>query len=152
MKRILAAGLSLALLSCATPATKEQSLVNRAMVAMGGADRLAALQSVGAKGTLKQWEPEQSEMAGGEARFANESTFDIVQDRAQRASRTDIERRFVYPTQRTFKFTEIVTPDAGYVLGIDSNSRNAQNQKMNPPAHSMSSLRLAAAQREAVRG
>jgi glyoxylase-like metal-dependent hydrolase (beta-lactamase superfamily II) len=152
MKHILAAGLSLALLSCATPATKEQSLVNRAMDAMGGADRLAALQSVAAKGTLKQWEPEQSEMAGGEARFANESSFDIVQDRAQRASRTDIERRFVYPTQRTFKFTEIVTPDAGYVLGIDSNSRNAQNQKMNPPAHSMSSLRLAAAQREALRG
>ncbi|HZE59807.1 MAG TPA: MBL fold metallo-hydrolase [Burkholderiales bacterium] len=152
MRRILAIWAVLVLASCATPATKEQSLVNRAVDAIGGADRLAALQSVYAKGTSKQWEPEQSDMPGGEARFANESSYEIWQDRAQRASRADIERRFAYPTPRTFKFTEIVTPDSGYVLGVDSNSRNAQDQKMNPPAHSMSSLRLAATQREALRG
>jgi glyoxylase-like metal-dependent hydrolase (beta-lactamase superfamily II) len=152
MKRLLGLGAALVLLSCATTATKEQSLVNRAVDAMGGADRLAALHSVYVKGTLKQWEPEQSDIPGGEARFANESSYEIWQDRSQRASRADIERRFAYPTPRTFKFSEIVTPDAGYVLGVDSNSRNAQSQKMNPPAHSMSSLRLAAAQREALRG
>ena len=43
-------------------------------------------------------------------------------------------------------------PDAGYVLGVDSNGRNAQSQKMNPPAHSMSGLRLATTQREGLRG
>ena len=152
MKRSLALLSASILVACAAQQTKEQTLVNRAIDALGGADKLAALQSVYAKGTLKQWEPEQSDMPGGEARFANDSTYEIWQDRAQRTSRADIERRFAYPTPRTFKFTEIVTPDAGYVLGVDSNSRNAQNQKMNPPAHSMSSLRLAASQREALRG
>jgi glyoxylase-like metal-dependent hydrolase (beta-lactamase superfamily II) len=152
MKHSFALLSMLALLSCATPMTKEQSLVNRAVDAMGGADRLASIKSVSAKGTSKQWEPEQSDMAGGEMRFANEASFDVWQDRSQRAARSDIERRFVYPAPRTFKFTEIVMPDSGYVLGVDSNGRNAQSQKMNPPAHSMSSLRLAATQREAMRG
>ena len=151
MKRSLAFLSASILLACATPQTKEQSLVNRAVDAMGGPDRLGALQSVYVKGTLKQWEPEQSDMPGGEARFANESSYEIWQDRAQRASRADIERRFAYPAPRTFKYSEIVTPDAGYVLGVDSNSRNAQSQKMSPPGHSMSGLRLAASQREGLR-
>ena len=152
MKRTLAVFALSFLAACAAQQTREQSLVDRAVDAMGGADRLAALKTVSARGTLKQWEPEQSESPGGEMRFANESGFEIVQDRSQRASRTDIERRFVYPTPRTFKFTEVVYPDAGYVLGVDTNGRNAQSQKMNPPAHSMSGLRLATTQREALRG
>ena len=151
MKRSLVFLSTFALLSCASPLTKEQSLVNRAVDAMGGAERLAAIKTVSAKGTTKQWEPEQSDMPGGEMRFANETSFDVLQDRSQRAARTDIERRFAYPTPRTFKFTEIVLPDSGYVLGVDSNGRNAQSQKMNPPAHSMSGLRLATTQREALR-
>ena len=60
--------------------------------------------------------------------------------------------KFAYPAPRTFKYSEIVTPDSGYVLGVDSNGRNAQSQQMNPPAHAMSSLRLAATQREQRRG
>jgi glyoxylase-like metal-dependent hydrolase (beta-lactamase superfamily II) len=152
MKRTLVLASVFGLLSCTTPMTKEQSLVNRAVDAMGGAERLASIKSVSAKGATKQWEPEQSDMAGGEARFANETSFEVLQDRSQRASRTDIERRFAYPAPRTFKFTEIVLTDSGYVLGVDSNGRNAQSQKMNPPAHSMSGLRVAATQREALRG
>jgi glyoxylase-like metal-dependent hydrolase (beta-lactamase superfamily II) len=153
MKRALVLAASLFLLSsCASQLTREQSLVNKAVDSMGGADRLAALQSASAKGTLKQWEPEQSDVPGGEMRFANESTFDVLQDRKSRASRTDIERRFAYPAPRTYKFSEIVTPDAGYVLGVDSTGRNAQSQKMTPPAHSMSGLRLTATQRENLRG
>src|SRR5438876_11082412 len=103
MKRSLVFLSTFALLSCASPLTREQSLVNRAVDAMGGAERLAAIQSVSAKGTTKQWEPEQSEVPGGEMRFANEASFDVVQDRAKRAARTDIERRFAYPTPRTSK-------------------------------------------------
>src|SRR3954463_12408710 len=153
MKRTLVLVTTLFLLSCASQQlTREQTLVNKALDAMGGADRIGALQSVAAKGTQKQWEPEQSEVPGGEMRFANESSFEVVQDRKSRASRTDIERRFAYPTPRTFKFTEILTPDAGYVLGVDSNGRNAQSMKMNPPAHSMSGARLTATQRESLRG
>src|SRR5436853_2177503 len=151
MRRSLAFLSASLLLACATPQTKEQTLVNRAIDALGSAERLAALNTVYAKGTLKQWEPEQSDMAGGEARFANDTSWEVWQDRAQRVSRADIERRFQYPTPRTFKFSEVTMADSGYVLGVDSNSRNAQSQQMNPPAHSMSSLRLAAAQREGQR-
>src|SRR4051812_14573677 len=151
-KRALA-GLAVCMLgACATQQTKEQSLVDRAIDAMGGADRLAALNTVSVKGTGKQWEPEQSDMPGGEMRFANETSFELVQDRSQRASRTDFERRFAYPAPRTFKFSEVVFGDSGYVLGIDTNGRNAQSLKMNPPAHAMSGVRLATVQREALRG
>jgi glyoxylase-like metal-dependent hydrolase (beta-lactamase superfamily II) len=74
-----------------------------------------------------------------------------VQDRGQRASRSDWVKNFAYPAPRTFTFSEIVTPEAGYVLGVDSNGRNAQNLKMSPPAHSMSGYRLATSQRESRR-
>jgi len=151
MKRALIVCSVVALAGCAAEPTREQSLVNRAADAMGGAERLAGIKTVSARGTTKQWEPEQSEVPGGEMRFANETSFAVVQDRTQGAARTDIERRFAYPTPRTFKFAEVVLPDTGYVLGVDSNGRNAQSQKMSPPAHSMSSLRLAAVQREALR-
>jgi len=150
MKRALAVCFSIALLSCAS-VSREKSLVDRAVDAMGGGDRLESIRSVSAKGTQKQWEPEQSDLAGGEMRFANESSWEAVIDRGQRASRIDYERRFAYPSPRTFKFSEVMTPDGGYVLGVDSNGRNAQSQKMTPPAHSMSGLRLATSQRELLR-
>jgi glyoxylase-like metal-dependent hydrolase (beta-lactamase superfamily II) len=147
MKRAFIVCSALALAACAAQTTKEQSLVNRAAEAIGG-DRWAAVQTVSVRGTAKQWEPEQSETPGGEMRFANEASFDTTADRTKRTTRTDWERKFAYPSPRTFKFSEIVTPEAGFVLGIDTNGRNAQSLKMSPPAHSMSGLRLAAAQRE----
>jgi glyoxylase-like metal-dependent hydrolase (beta-lactamase superfamily II) len=138
------------LVSCATP-TREQSLVNRAVGAMGGPDRIAAIDTVAVKANVKHWEPEQSDAPGGEPRFAAQSTLEVVQDRARRASRTDWVKNFAYPAPRTFTYSEIVTPEGGYVLGVDSNGRNAQNMKMSPPAHSMSGYRLAATQRESRR-
>src|SRR5262245_47930530 len=138
------------LLSCATP-NREQGLVNKAVDAMGGADRLAAVKTITYKGTSKYWEPEQSDAPGGEARYANETNFEGFIDAASRSSRTDIVRNFAYPAPRTFTFSEVMTPQAGYVLGVDSNGRNAQNLKMSPPAHSMSGYRLATSQRESRR-
>ena len=152
MQRILVAFSGVLLLvSCATP-TREQSLVNRALDAVGGAERLAALKTISVKGNVKQWEPEQSDVPGGEPRFAVQSTFDFVQDVERRASRTDWVKNYAYPAPRTFTYSEIITPEAGYVLGVDSNGRNAQNLKMSPPAHSMSGLRLATHHREGRRG
>src|SRR5947208_9810373 len=139
------------LTACAAQQTKEQSLVNRAAEAVGGPQR-EAVRTVNVKGTIKQWEPEQSEAPGGEMRFANEANWEFKQDVQKRVSRSDWEKKFAYPSPRTFKYSEIVTPDAGYVLGVDTNGRNAQSQKMNPPAHSMSGLRLATTQREQRRG
>jgi glyoxylase-like metal-dependent hydrolase (beta-lactamase superfamily II) len=152
MKHVLAAVCGAVLvLSCATQ-TREQSLVDRAVNAMGGADRIAAIKTISVKANVKQWEPEQSDAPGGDARFANEATTQTVQDRTRRMSRTDWVKNFAYPAPRTFTYSEIVTPEAGYVLGVDSNGRNAQNLKMTPPAHSMSGYRLATSQRESRRG
>jgi len=148
MLRTLSVGLSFFLLSCASGPGGNQGPAQRAVGAMGGADRLAGIKTLALKGTFKQWEPEQSDVPGGEPRFANESNFELVQDRALRATRTDFERKYSYPAPRTYKYSEVVTPDAGYLLGVDSTARNAQNQKMTPPGNAMSSLRLAGTQRE----
>jgi len=150
MKRALIVCCVLELAGCAAEPTREQSLVNRAAEALGGPPQ--GLNSVSVKGTVKQWEPEQSYVPGGEMRFANQADWNFTQDVQKRLTRYDWEKKFAYPTARTFKYSEIVTPDAGYVLGVDSNGRNAQSQQMNPPAHAMSSLRLAATQREQRRG
>ena len=150
MRTLLVAVSMLVLLSCATQ-PREQGLVERAADAMGGRERLSAITSLSAKGSLKQWEPEQSEVPGGEMRFGSEGSFEEVIDNARHAARYDYEKRFAYPAPRSFHYSEIVTPQAGFVLGVDSNSRNAQSLKMSPPAHSMSGLRLAATQREQLR-
>ena len=124
MKRSLALLSASILVACAAQQTKEQTLVNRAIDALGGADKLAALQSVYAKGTGKQWEPEQSFAPGGEPRHANDATFETVADYGTRSVRTDWVKDFAYPAPRTFKFSEIVTPEAGYVIGREANARN----------------------------
>src|SRR5262249_1810882 len=140
------------LVGCATTSQRGQDLVGRSVQAMGGADALGGVKTMMIKGTARQWEPEQSTVAGGEMRLANDATFDLVMDSNARAGRIDWVRNFVYPSTRTFTFSEIVTIDAGYVIGIDTNGRNKQSMESNPPAHSMSSLRLAATQRELYRG
>src|SRR4051812_10061750 len=148
MRHTLAAlSCAFVLLSCAT-ATREQSLVSRAADAMGGAQTLAAVKTVSASGTAKWWEPEQSDVPGGEPRFSAEAKFDAIGDVATRASRFDWQKNFAYPSPRTFTYSEVVAPQAGYVIGIDSNGRNAESMKSSLPAHSMSGYRLAATQRE----
>ena len=122
--------------------------VARAVQAVGGAEALGGVKTVYEKGTAKYWEPEQSMVPGGEMRFANESTFETITDVAGRTAGTDWSRKYEYPAPRQFTFTEIVTPDVGYVWGIDSNGRTKQSLDAKPPAHNMSSLRLATTQRE----
>jgi metallo-beta-lactamase superfamily protein len=139
--------------ACATTTPVQgPALVSRAVQAEGGADALSAVKTLGAKGTMRYWEPEQSLVPGGDMRYAAEATFDVVSDVGAGATRIDWVRKFEYPSPRTFTFTEIVTPEAGYVAGIDSNGRTKQSLEATPPAHSMSGLRLAASQRELRRG
>jgi glyoxylase-like metal-dependent hydrolase (beta-lactamase superfamily II) len=138
----------LVVVSCASTQQRGQELVSRGIQALGGVDALAGVRTLSVRGTVRQWDPESSRTPGGETRFAGESTFTAVTDVAGGATRIDWVRNFAYPAPRSFTFTEIVTPDAGYVAGIDSNGRNKQSLESNPPAHSMSSLRLAASQRE----
>jgi glyoxylase-like metal-dependent hydrolase (beta-lactamase superfamily II) len=151
MKRIallLAVILVAASCTTTTQSPQGQNLVERAVQAVGGADALARVKTITVQGTVRQWEPEQSMDAGGEMRFACASTFTLVSDVASGATRVDWVRNFQYPAPRTFTFSEVVTADAGYVAGIDSNGRTKQSLESTPPAHSMSGLRLATSQRE----
>ncbi|MFL5445487.1 MAG: MBL fold metallo-hydrolase [Myxococcales bacterium] len=125
--------------------------VDRGLAAMGGADKVAGVKAMTVKGTARHWEPEQSVKADGEMRLAGDSTFVQTRDFANDAARTEWDRNFVYPSPREFKFTEVVTKNAGYVSGIDSNGRTKQDLESNPPRHAMSGMRLAASQRELAR-
>jgi hypothetical protein len=136
---------SIVLVSCATIQPRGQSLVSRAVQAAGGADALAAVSTVSLRGTVREWEPEQSMVAGGEMRFACESVFEAMTDVGAGATRIDWARSFAYPAPRAFTYTEIVTREAGYVAGVDSNARTKQSLEAKPPAPKMSGLRLAAA-------
>src|SRR5881396_508284 len=109
---------SLTAVSGATASPRSDGLVSKAVQALGGESALAGVKTVAVKGTIRQWEPEQSVMPGGDMRLTNDSTF------------------------------EIVTPDAGSVIGIDTTARTKQSMESNPPAHAMSGLRLATVQRE----
>jgi glyoxylase-like metal-dependent hydrolase (beta-lactamase superfamily II)/predicted small secreted protein len=149
MKRTaLLIAISLLVASCATMGQSGSDQVSRAATAAGGVDKLAAVKTLYVKGTVKHWEPEQSQVAGGEARFAADSIFEAVTDVDARTTSIDWSRKFSYPSPGQFVFTETVTPDVGYVSGIDSSGRTKQSLEAKPPAHNMSSLRLAATQRE----
>ena len=137
--------------ACASMQQGGVDLVTRAVQASGGPVALGGVKTIAQKGTVKQWEPEQSAAAGGEMRYANESTVDAVTDVASRTTRIDWVRNYFYPAPRSYTFSEIVSPEAGYVAGIDSTGRTKQSLESNPPAHTMSGLRLAASQRELLR-
>jgi len=139
------------LLSCRSNRESQPDLVSRAVQALGGKDALSSVKTLLVKGSVRQWEPEQSIVAGGEPRLTCDSTFETVSDFGTGQSRTDWVRNFSYPMPRTYTFSEIVMPEAGYVAGIDSTARNKQSLESNPPGHSMSGLRLAATQRELKR-
>src|SRR5215471_15192775 len=148
MKRALLLLLLLGVSMCMTTSSYAQDLINGALTALGGADALTQVKTLVVKGTARYWEPEQSIVADGEMRHAADATFELTGDFTSHMVRVDWVKNFVYPSQRTFQFSELVTPEAGYVLGIDSNARNKQNRETNPPGHAMSGLRFTATQRE----
>src|ERR1041384_7769970 len=118
------------------------SALERAATALGGADKLAAATAISIKGSVKHWEPEQSVKPGGEMRLAGESTF--VQHRAfaDGTTRTEWVRKMAYPAPREYKFTELVTPVAGLVEGVDSTAMPKSATQTDPPRHAMSGVRL----------
>src|SRR5262245_25277526 len=148
MKRTLLLLFLLGVGVCVTTPSYAQDLINDALTAMGGADALTQVKTLVVKGTVRYWEPEQSMIAGGESRDAADSTFEMTGDFTAHTVRVDWVKDFLYPSPRTFQFSEIMTPEAGYILGIDSNGRNKQNRETDPPGHAMSGLRFTATQRE----
>jgi glyoxylase-like metal-dependent hydrolase (beta-lactamase superfamily II) len=148
MKRTLVLLLLLGVSVCVTTPSYAQDLISGALTALGGAEALTQVKALVVKGTVRFWEPEQSMVAGGEPRHAADATFEMTGDFTAHAVRVDWVKNFLYPSPRTFQFSEIMTPEAGYVIGIDSNGRNKQNRETNPPGHAMSGLRFTATQRE----
>ncbi len=148
IKRLLALWVPLLIAACAT-APQPQDLVGRAIDAMGGEAALARAKTFSVSGSLKQFDPEQTYAPGDAPKLANESQFLQVTDLASQTTSIQWTKNFVYPLTVTRTFTEIVTPLAGYVAGVDSLERNRQSLQAN--AHSMSGLRLAMTQRELQR-
>ena len=149
MKRVtLMLVIPLLVAACATMQSQTQELVSRGLQAVGGADTLAGVKTYYEKGTMKHWDPEQSHVPGGEARFGADVTFETVVDVTSQTAATDMSKRLAYPQPRQYTFTEVVAPEVGYVWGIDSTGRTRQSLDAKPPAYNMSSIRLATAQRE----
>ena len=126
----------------------QEALIDQSIKAMGGLSRLEAIQTLSLQANMKQWEPEQSFEAGGEMKFASNSSFEVKRNYRKGQIQVDWTKNFVYPTTRTYTYSEIVWPMAGYVNGIESNTRVKQNKESSPPGHTMSGLRLAVTQRE----
>src|SRR3989440_6494003 len=149
------AALSLLVISCtegrSRPTPDQVNPLDRALAAMGGEEKVRALDTMVVKGTARHWEPHQSVQPGGEMRLAGDSTFVLSRSFASGAARIEWDRKLVYPSAREYHFTEVVTPSSGYVDGIDTTSRSKRDLDSNPPRHAMSALRLAAAQRELLR-
>lgn len=149
----IAAAMPLVLIgACATtPGGGGAATVDRAIAALGGETALRSIRSIEATGTSKHWDPEQSHVAGGEMRFAGESTFILRRDLAADAARIEWLRKLVYPGTREYRFTEIMSGGAGFVQGVDTTARVKQNLDSNPPSHAMSRFRTAAMAREMQR-
>jgi hypothetical protein len=113
-------------------------LVKEAVAAQGGAEALRGLKTVAIKIQGQHWEPGQSYMPDGEARFLGDSAISVTWDLAKDAARTAWERDMKYPAVEKLKYTEVVMPNLGMVV----------NDKGTQP---MSAIRVAASLREIER-
>jgi glyoxylase-like metal-dependent hydrolase (beta-lactamase superfamily II) len=91
------------------------SLVNQAITAEGGADALRALKGVVIKADAQFYGPEQSETAGGPPRDYGTANITITWDLAKGMARTQLDRDQKYPAPEKLKYAEIVTPTLGAV-------------------------------------
>lgn len=124
--------------------------VNRAIEAAGGY-KLANVRTLTVKGTSRQFEPQQSLVPNEGTIPGGASTFVATRDFASVHARTEWERSLLTPVARTYRYSEVVTPEAGYVNGIDSSGRTKQSRESKTPQHTMSGQRLAVMQRELQR-
>ena len=125
--------------------------VNRAIDAMGGY-RLANIRGVTIRGQNRQFEPQQSRVPDEDTIPGGASTFVATHDLINGRARIEWERSLLTPVARVYRYSEVVTPEGGYVSGIDSSGRVKQSRDSNPPQHAMSGQRLAVMLRELQRG
>src|SRR5215470_17161088 len=115
-------------------------LVKQGVEAQGGIEALRSIKTMVAKGDAKHWEPGQSYSINGESRFLGDSKFALSGDVANHTIRADWDRDMQYPAVEKLKYSEILTQTSGAV--IDDKGE----------AKPMSGIRLAALQRELIRG
>lgn len=127
------------------------ALLDRALAAQGGVAAVGALRGLALTGTETYSEPEQSFQPGGPARPGGEGRFTLTRDLTAGTARIEWVKQLVYPGPREYRYTELVTPTAGAVLGVDSSARTRRDLEASPPRHAMSGQRLAATQRELLR-
>ena len=133
------------------------TLIDRAVEAMGGEQRLAALKTISIRGQETVWEHEYSyaAMPNAEARESSRATFVIHRDFAAGTTRIDWDRDIVrlkfrpYPT--LYKYKEILSPGVAYVDGIDSSTPTELTRLGDPPGSPMSSIRMIVTERELTR-
>jgi glyoxylase-like metal-dependent hydrolase (beta-lactamase superfamily II) len=143
----------------AAPATPSQALVNDAFKAMGMGEQYLGegfrppdmLVTLTARGTVQTWDPGESESVSDLTKpDGGTSTFVHRWDHAQGLFRTEWVRPRAGGGMRTY--TEIFSPDGGYVIGNDANGALTQRAtKTDPPLHTMSGVRLRALLREQER-
>jgi Metallo-beta-lactamase superfamily len=96
--------------------TAQEDLVNQSVEAQGGAGALRGLTGFAAKGDARFWEPEQSQVPGGEARVLGTATFEVTWNLAEGMARTNWDRDQQYPPPAVkLNYTETVLPTLGFV-------------------------------------
>jgi len=142
----------------AAPANPQQTLAAAAYTAMGNTDRYAGegsppdqLVIVTLRGTVQQWEPGESESVADLTKpDGGSSNFVQIWDRTRGLFRTEWVRPRAGGGMRTY--TEIYSPEGGYVIGNDANGALTRRAiQGDPPLHTMSGLRLRALLREQER-
>ena len=124
--------------------------VGRAIEAMGGY-KLANIRAITLKGQGRHFEPQQSLRPDGDAVPSGASSFVTTIDLVGGRARSEWVRDLTTPVSRVYKYSEVITSEAGYVNGIDSSGRTKQSRDSNPPQHTMSGQRIAVALRELQR-
>jgi glyoxylase-like metal-dependent hydrolase (beta-lactamase superfamily II) len=150
----LCCGVSIGIAIClivsrAVPAAGAQDRVDAAYSAMGG-DKLKTLSL---KASMEQFDPGESYSVSDPTKPAT-GTSDLTQSRdlVHGFTRNEWVRPLPENTAKRI-FTEIITPNAGYVVGNDAAAGRLpkRTNKSTPPEHTMSGRRLAANLRELER-
>lgn len=126
-------------------------LIKQAVIAEGGADALRSVKGLTIKGEARHWEPEESYAAGGEPRAVDRSSFTIVWDLEKGRARTEWDRAMIFPFVSRNRYSEIVTPEFGYVEVAGANTGVVQADIPTKGVHPMSGIRGAATRRELER-
>jgi len=135
----------------AAPATSPQALADAAYRAMGG-DKLAALKTLSLDETLQQWDPGESESVNDPLKPDwGKATLRETWDLSRGLVHTEWTRPKASPGLRTY--SETITPDAGYVTGIDGNGAVTRRAIVvgGQSQHTMSGVRLTTTLREQER-